>query len=157
MPRVETKRKIRLGAERHCGRCGKKIENGENYRQWSFRYGGTHFRCYRPECTPRRSELTQSKMGEVYAAIEDAESTISGAESIDDITTAIEEVAERARDVAAEYEEAAEHFGGEGENRERADEVEAFADELDNFYPDEEAEISDVREEAEGLLTECAL
>src|SRR3954464_10047336 len=72
VPRVYTQKKSSRGAERRCGRygCGKVIEPGESYFQFSFRYGGTHYRC--AEHRPRQSELTQSKMSAVYAAIEDA-------------------------------------------------------------------------------------
>jgi len=135
MPRVTEQKKSRAGAERKCGRCGKVIEPGEQYLSWSFRYGGTHFRCL--DHRPRPSELTQSKMAEVYAAIETAEDQLDGCGDVEDIKNLIEEVAEAARSVADEYREAAEPFGGAGENADRADELEGYADELESFDPEE--------------------
>jgi hypothetical protein len=136
MPRVYTQKKNRAGSRRACGRCGKEIKPGEKYYSYSFRYGGTHYRC--ADHWPKRSELTQSKASEVFSAIEGCEAELDGGlDTIDDIRTAVESVAEVARDVAAEYEEAAEYFGGEGENRERADMAEQFADECESFEPDE--------------------
>jgi hypothetical protein len=76
MPRVNARTKNRAGKERSCGRCGKKIEPGDRYYTWSFRYGGTHFRC--AAHYPRPSELTQSKLSAVYAATENLEDQLSG-------------------------------------------------------------------------------
>jgi hypothetical protein len=107
---------------------------GERYYTWSFRYGGTRRNCHLHP--PKPSELTQSKMGEVYSAVEGAEADLAEATTPEEITDAVQAVAEVARDVAAEYEEAAEHFGGEGENAERAYELEGWADDLESWGPD---------------------
>jgi hypothetical protein len=128
MPRVNEKKKSRAGRDYHCTTCGRKIEPGENYYSWSFRYGGTHHACV--DHYPKRSQLTQSLMGEVYAAIEAAETEIQNAESVADIQSCLEDVGQSAEDVAGQYREAAEHFGGEGENAERADELESWAQEV---------------------------
>jgi hypothetical protein len=155
MPRVQTKKKNKAGAERKCGLCGKTIKPGEKYFTWAFRYGGRRFRC--SEHFPRRSALTMSKMGEVFAANEDAEDQLPKAETIDDIKEIVEQASEIARQVADEYEEAAEPFGGAGENQERADEVGEWADEVENFYPDEDTDLEDVRQEAIDLIAACQL
>src|SRR5947199_8233502 len=101
--------------ERKCGRaeCGKVIPKGEEYYIYSFRYGGKHFRC--KDHYPRRSELTQSRMSDVYAAIEDFEDNFTnGADNLEEITSKVEEVREAAEEVCEAYREAAEHFGGAG-------------------------------------------
>lgn len=147
MPRVNTQTRSTRGRAKHCGRCGREIKPGERYFSYSFRYGGTQVRC--SEHYPKQSELTQSKLSELYSAIEGAEEEMASAETVDDIVTAVGSVEEVARDLASEYEEAAEAFGGAGENAERAEMLESYADELSNFSPDEaEAEVD--CEECEG-------
>lgn len=165
MPRVHTRTKSRRGAERRCGRCGEPILPGETYFTWSFRYGGQRFNCHRHR--PRQSELTQSLMGDVYAAIESAEDQLPGCEVISDIAALVEEVAGAAREVADQYEQAAEPFGGQGENQDRADELGGWADDLESFQPDEPSEddsdavvaetLERARDEAQELLNGCPL
>ena len=165
MPRVITKTKNRAGKARACGRCGAPIEPGERYRQWSFRYGGTHYRCHRPTCNPRPSELTQSLLSEVYAAREEAEAELPRCETYADMRALLEQVAEAAREVAQQYEEAAEAFGGEGENAERAYELEEYADGLeaidlpddDDLHPDDQPDREDLLAECESALDELML
>ena len=143
MPRVHSQTRSTRGRAKRCGRagCGREIQPGEKYFSFSFRYGGTQVRC--SDHYPKQSELTQSKLSELYAAIEDAEDEMSSAESVDDVVTALSNVEEVAQNLASEYEEAAEPFGGQGENMERAEALQAYADELSNFSPEE------VEEEAE--------
>lgn len=166
MPRVYEKTKIRLGADRKCGRCGKEIKPGDRYLQWSFRYGGTHYRCL--EHRPRPSELTQSKMGTVYAAQESLQDQLPGAESLEDIADLMGNLAEEVREVAEEYRDAAEAMGEAGyEHEERADELEYWADEIEGWDsgefedPDDDDPdadlLEDARQDAEGLAMECPL
>lgn len=145
MAAVKTQKKSSRG-EYHCGNinCGRKIEPGEMYFKYSFRYGGTHYRC--KNHYPKRSELTQSKLADVYAAIEDAEDLINSADNVQDIVSAVEAVASQAQETAYEYQEAAENFGGQGENAERADELEAFAGDLESFNPEDEKDRGEDRE-----------
>lgn len=135
MPRVNTQTKSNRGRTLHCGRCGATILPTETYFSWSFRYGGTRTNCHRHP--PRSSELTQSKMAEVYAAIESAEDQLDGCTTIEDIKDQVTDVASTVQEVAGEYRDAAEAFGGQGENAERADELDSWADELESFDPDE--------------------
>lgn len=141
MPRVR-RQKASGRAQRVCGAlgCGKEIPKGEEYYTWSFRYGGRQVRCL--DHPPRPSDLTQSRMGEVYTAIEEAEKRLVDEtfDSVEDVKGVIEEVATVAREVADAYREAAENFGGGGPNAERADELEVWVDELENFEPDEPEE-----------------
>lgn len=150
MPRVLTKTKSTAGAERKCGRCGIKIEAGDTYFSWSFRYGGTHYRC--KDHRPRQSELTQSKMSEVYAAVEAAEDELPTTGDVADIRSIIEALAETVESVASEYRDAAEPFGGAGENAERADELDGWVDELQSFYPDDPDEENDTDDEIQDAI-----
>jgi hypothetical protein len=136
MPRVYTKTKNRAGKERACGRCSHVIAPGERYFQFSFRYGGTHYRC--SEHYPRGSELTQSKLSAVYAAVEDAEDQLENFDLASDIEALVQGVADTVDEVAEEYREAAEPFQGQGENAERADELESWSYELQSFSVSEE-------------------
>lgn len=165
MPRVIMKTKNRAGRDRVCGHCGNPIHPGHKYRSWSFRYGGTHFRCMEAACAPRRSDLTQSLMGEVYLAIESAEDQLADLGSVEEIKGLIEEVAGTVEEVKSQYEEAAEPFGGQGENQERADELDGWHGELEGFYPDEpeefdedeNAEEAQARSDAEDISYSAAM
>lgn len=149
MPRVVERVKSARGQKRTCGRCGAEIAPGQKYLQWSFRYGGTHYRC--GEHRPRRSELTQSKMSAVYSAIEFAEAELPNLTTVEDVRQLVHDVAETVEDVVQEYRDAAEPFGGQGENAERADELEGWQEELESFEPDE-ADADDVGDDVEAAL-----
>jgi hypothetical protein len=164
MPRVERIRKNRAGKERKCGKCGKVIQPGEHYLKWEFRYGGAHYRC--TAHPPRPSDLTQSKLSTVYAAIEQAEDELPTLASADDIEATVQGVADVVTDVVEEYRDAAEPFGGEGENAERADELEGWAEELAGFdaseadsedYDSEDDRLEAVRATASEALSGCPL
>jgi hypothetical protein len=122
VPRVLTRKKTGRGKKISCGRCGKSIEPGSTYYKWSFRYGGTQYRCFLHP--PKQSELTQSKMGTVYNEIEGAEQVIDGATDLEQITDAVKTVGDITQEVIDEYREAAENFGGQGPSAEAADELE---------------------------------
>lgn len=165
MPRVKTVKKNRAGAVRFCGRCRAEILPGDTYYRWSFRYGGTHYRCQAHR--PRPSELTQSLMSGVYAAQEHASDQMAAAETVEDVKALVEEVATACEEVMEQYRDAAEPFGGAGENAERADELEGWHGELEGFYPnepddddDDEAKADAVeaaRNEAQELIDGCPL
>lgn len=137
-----------------CNKCGETIEPGQQRWEWSFRYGGTHTR--HQDCgMPRASELTQGRVGELYAAQEAIEDAVGGDRSDfdswkSDVEQALESAAETARELGEEYREAAEPFGGAGENADRADECESWADALDTAASDvQSVEIADVENEHE--------
>jgi len=100
-----------------CSRCGDTIPKGSAYQYFKpgFRGRTKVRRCMKPECAPRRSELTDNKLSAVYAAQEDAETNLgalkwsdegSWEEQVEDIENALGEAAEAAEEVAQEYEEA---------------------------------------------------
>jgi hypothetical protein len=169
MPRVTTKTKATRGAAYHCGKCGEKIKPGTKYYEWSFRYGGTR-RQHEACGFPRRGQLTQSKMGAVYDAIDDAETTIATADTASDIADAVRSAAEVVNEIELEYRDAADAMGAAGESgisAERADELESFASDLegeaDNIADEERDEeneteeqfIERLREQATDALDNC--
>lgn len=147
MPRVNSKKKGTAGKDYQCGRCGRKIEPGETYYSWDFRYGGTQRRC--KDHYPRQSELTQSKMAGVYTALEDFEDSVRALEAPaegdedarNDLAQQVQDLANTAaegvREVAEEYHEAAEAMGEAGsEHEEKADSLDGTADELEQYEGD---------------------
>lgn len=134
MPRVKTKTKNKAGKPYDCGRCDKKITPGQSYYTWAFRYGGVR-RQHVEHGAPRRGQLTQSKLGAVYDAVDDAEESIGSAGSADEIAGVISSVRDTVDEVKEEYEDACEAMGAAGESgtsREYADELESFSSELDS-------------------------
>jgi hypothetical protein len=147
MPRVTSVAKAQKSPGK-CGKCGKEIKAGEQYKWWAFRYGGKHVRC--ATCPmPRPSELTQSKMSGVYAAQENAQDAIyafrdGSHDTADDLTSALESAAEDIRSVAEEYRESQQNIE-DGFNHstcqsdelgEKADTLESSADELESASSD---------------------
>lgn len=145
MPRVNTKTKNKGGktGTYSCGACQEPIVAGEQYYEWSFRYGGTH-RQHTTHGPIKQSQLTRSKMSEAYAAIESAEEYVASAESKDDIESALQDCASEIDSVKGEYEESLENMG-EGlsqgstgqEIQEKVEALEAFKDELESFSPED--------------------
>src|SRR5262245_25443120 len=147
MPKVHTIRKSRAGKAISCGKCQAPIEPGDQYKKWAFRYGGARYRCMKPECAPRPSDLTQSRMGEIWDITEAIDASPDTAE-IEALADQLDELVEIARDVGQSYADAAEHFGGTGENQERADAIEAWLDSFDG-------KAEEIRE-AVNTITEAA-
>jgi len=138
MPRVNTVQKARK-AQGRCGRCGSEIGVGDGYRWIKFRHGGRRIRCLASECRFRASDLTQSKMSEVYAAQENAEDSIGGCGSIEDLKALAEETAGAIREVSEQYQESADNIHESfsesttaDECEEKAQELESWADEIEN-------------------------
>ena len=104
MPRVSTKKKNSAGLPYDCCRCSNKITAGNQYYEWSFRYGGT-YRQHVSHGNPKQSQLTQSKLSGAYAAIESAEEAVGTAESVEDLIFALEECASEIDGVADEYQD----------------------------------------------------
>lgn len=142
MARVSTVDKARK-AQGQCGRCGKEIGVGDGYRHASPGFRGPKLiRCLGPSCYFRQSELTTSKLAQVYAAQESADEALDALgddwTETDDVQSILEDVASEVRTVAEEYAEAADAMGDAGEeNQERADELEGFADTLEGVNFDD--------------------
>lgn len=162
MPRVTQKTKNRGGkAESYpcvhpgCRLNDRRILPGERYYEWAFRYGGKR-RQHVSHGMPRQSQLTQSKMGEVYAEQEALEDfapparemdphtmTIADtdADYFDDVKQAAVDALSTAREnvesVKSEYEDAIEAMpASEEQNQERIDAIEAWMDVLEDAESD---------------------
>jgi chromosome segregation ATPase len=164
MARVHTVEKNRSTLK--CGRCHATINPGDGYRyaQPGFRNRNKLVRCMKSSCAFRQSELTNSKMSTVYAAVETAEDAISGwdGEDVDDaedVAQALRDCAEQIREVAEEYATAAEAMQGAGEEMQEkadalegwADEIESAADDLPSKPEDEDDEDEDENEKAKAV------
>ncbi len=152
MARATLHTKSKRGAEYRCVKCTDRINPGEKYYEWSFRYGGTR-RQHASHGAPRPSQLTQSKMATVYEAIEAAEDC---QEDLGSFADAIEQIVEVANEVASEYRDAAEQFGGAGENAERADELESWVEGLED-KASTIREALDALTEAQEAISSCPL
>ena len=134
MPRVSTKKKSARGKPYNCGRCSEKIKAGEEYHEWSFRYGGTQ-RQHASHGFPRGSQLTQSKMSQAHAACEDLEDSLGDGslDTPDAIADAVQTCMDALQEVMDEYEEAINNMpASEDQNRERIDMLQETYDSLDN-------------------------
>jgi len=107
------------------------VKKGETYYKWKFRYGGAR----KSKTHPRPSQLTQSKYGTVYGALESLQDTCGDETAvIQDIVDAVSVAAGEIREVAEEYNEADEAMGGhQGVNYERGESCEQCASDLDEI------------------------
>jgi hypothetical protein len=142
-------------------KCGKDILPGQERYEWSFRYGGTrrqHVTCG----YPKQSQLTQSKMGDIYASFED----LAWGDTAEALVADLESIEETAEQVRSEYEEAAENFGGQGPSQESAENIELWISSLQSARSDietaeqkegesDEEFISRLQEIAQGAVDEC--
>lgn len=175
MPRVFRKTKNRGGHKEY--RCSaptclmekdggsRVILAGEEYYTWKFNRGARFFR--HAACgIPSRGELTNSKMGPLWDAVDQFD--VSGCGSADEIKEALESVAQDARSVAEEYIDSADNIeqafpsGNPTSEACRAtgEELEAWADELESWEPDnewdpEEHEEDERDDQFEAWLGEC--
>jgi hypothetical protein len=109
MPRVNVVAHARK-PQGQCGKCGVKINKGDPYRWWKFRYGGRRVRCMKAECSPRPSDLTSSdKISTLLAAAEDF--TAELAQALDDLKSDLESSGDEAENVGSEYSDSASNVG----------------------------------------------
>lgn len=157
-----------------CSACGDTIEKGSAYRYFKpgFRGRVKVRRCMKPECAPRRSELTNNKLAEVYAAQEDAETDLRALKFDDaapweDQYNAIEEILQNAgqvaTDIADEYQQGIDATPMlEDKVGEWRDALETWADELSSWSAPDEPESEPDSRDGNGTearrewLDECA-
>ena len=172
MPRVMIVKKAQK-TQGECGRCSAKIEKGDGYKWWKFRFGGRRVRCLKPECSPKPSDLTQSEFyGTLYGIKESVEKGLddfrNGGEPVD-LASALNDAAQELRDLGEECQGKLDNMpeglqqGDTGqllENRaqeceSKADELESAASEIESveLYDDLEKYLADneiAREEKES-------
>ena len=126
-----------------CGKCRAELPKGSAYLWAKGRYTSRKVRCTSPNCRFRPSDLTESKMSDVYAAQESLEDFLgqwSAADGLEPVQSACSEAAEAIRGVSEEYATAAEAMSGAGEEMQsKADELESWACEIEDAgnQPDE--------------------
>jgi len=169
MPRVHKVKRIKGGVKEYiCVKCRKPIEPGQEYYHWT-KYKQSvrqqHVTCG----YPKRSQLSDSKMGPVWDEIDGFNP--SELEQVDDIKSALQSIAGVATDVAAEYNESADGIEQQFSNsptgdacREVADALESWAADLENWEPSADTEegtktfedwLEEVREEAQDIVSEA--
>jgi hypothetical protein len=138
-----------------CNGCSEKIKPGQRYYTWAFRYGGKR-RKHVEHGQPKPSELTQSKLSCVYAAVEAAQVAITSADTPDDIASALNECASEVENVRSEYEDGLSNLpeglqaagGPGGQTQEKIDALQEFQDELESTASDIESESESDEEES---------
>jgi hypothetical protein len=167
MARVTTVKAARK-AQGRCGRCGKEIEAGDGYRHASPGFRSRKLvRCLEDKCRFRASDLTTSKVAQVYAAVEavedslpiDAEDHESVKAEAEGLVSGMQEEIEGVRD---EYQEALDQWEyGNEQIQEKVDEVEEWVNACENWECpdlDEDMDLDDyaaqVNESIEELLAE---
>lgn len=160
MPRVNSVDKARKSPGT-CGKCSKKIDQGQGYIWWKFRYGGKRIRC--STCPrPRQSELTNSdKLSRCYAAgeaIEDAIDAFRKSLDVEDLRQALEDAANELTEVAEEYRDSASNVesGMNGNRMPICDELEEKADNLESKASELESAASELEEFDEDQAKEDA-
>ena len=127
-------------AQGECGSCRAKIGKGQGYYWLAFRFGGRRVRCEKPECRFKRSDTTQSKLSDVYAAQEEAEEALGkwDRKNHEALQETVTSAGERVREVLDEYESAAdEHPNLAGQTEDIRSELGSIADDLEGFDVDE--------------------
>jgi hypothetical protein len=130
-----------------CDHCHQPIEVGTPYKWVAVKrtYGGVTYNRHEGCPNWRQSQLSTSRMAEIYDAQEDASTAIFSAETNDDLEAARDAFAEVVREVAEGYRESADNiedgFGHPtGQSEElagRADELESWADEIEDWSADD--------------------
>ena len=106
MPRVSRHKSQGRSAEpMRCERCSQPIAKGEEYFQWAIKRqrGGVVKRQHVSHGSPRPSQLTESVMGQVYAAQESAQDAIDGAGVPSDCKDALEELKSEIESIRDEF------------------------------------------------------
>lgn len=142
MPRAFLKTKNRGGHKTYkCSVCKEEIAPGDQYYTWKFNRGSRYFQ-HATHGHPRRSQLTQSKMGEVWDAVDAFD--VSQAEQPEPIFEALQAVADVAESVASEYNDAADSIESSFPSgnptseacRATAEALESWASDLTSWQPD---------------------
>lgn len=144
MPKVITIKRKAAGHRVYiCQVCGEPVQPGEVYHTWKFNRGARYWQ--HKKCGfPKRSMLTNSKMGTVYDAVDSFD--VSAVESTDEIKELLAQVAEAARSVAEEYGESADTIEDSWPSgtpvseacRATSEELHSYADTLENWEPSQE-------------------
>lgn len=141
MARVHTMKSSRVAHT--CEICKDAIPVGHGYRyfQVGFRSSYKHIRCMKASCSPRPSQLTNSKVSAILAAQESAHDELTAASvavsEVDDIKAIMESVVEAINEVKDEYQEGLDNWpSGNASLEEKVETLDSAADTLDSWAPD---------------------
>jgi DNA-directed RNA polymerase subunit M/transcription elongation factor TFIIS len=150
MPKIHVHKKSKRGKDIKCGKCGKDIAVGEQYKTWSKRTGfgrvsGVSFyRCMKSGCAPRESELASGRTAEmtgIQEQLDDALDNFRNSESpdlsgfygeIDEVISAAESLRD---EIQESFDNLHENFqqGDTGQTMEtRIENLDSFIDELNS-------------------------
>jgi len=83
-----------------CGKCGVTLPAGGAYIWWKFRYGGKRKRCTKPECYPKRSDLTQNEvLTALYDLQDDIDDRIAKSGSVEDLGEIRDDAGEQIQEI----------------------------------------------------------
>lgn len=137
-----------------CCQCPSPIVRGERYYQWSIKRqrGGVTYRQHESHGAPRPSQLTESKMSGVYAAIESAEEAIAAAGSPEDVAEALRAAASDVEGVRDEYQESLDNMPEGLQQGDTGQQIEERVSNLEDFAQT----LNDAADECESMETEEA-
>lgn len=153
MPRVHTKTKSTRGKVYKCQTCSLDIEPGQDFYEWSRRYGRSgvtyrqHVACGRPRPTQLSSRKTAVLEEAVNAAdfsgwnfeVDPEEFDLEGGTidmDISELETMIEEIADVAREIAQEYQDGHDNMPEGLQQGEVGQAMEDVAQELESWADD---------------------
>lgn len=135
--RIFSAKKNRAGNSIHCKNCGVKINTGEKYYFYFKRYSKRSRGAKVVHCAshyPRPSDLTSSKMGEVYDAQQDASRALSGCEDAESMSAILADIISVAESVKEQYEESLENMPEQlRESSDSGQQIQEKIDALDNY------------------------
>lgn len=161
MPQIYVQKKSSAGKEIQCGRCGTKIAAGMKYRSWSFRYGGKHVRCMEPHCSPRASELTQSKASGMHELNERMEEILNPknhewtVESLGSLIDDIDSVKDDADSLRDEIQDGFDNMGEGLQQSDAGQSAESRIEALDTYIQELDSAIYEQRSEIENIEPEA--
>lgn len=136
MARFTKHKKSSRGEAFRCCRCVEPISVGQEYYTWAFAFGATYYQ-HATHGIPKPSQLTQSKLSGVYAAIEAAEEDLSSAVSVEDLQIALASCKDAIEEVRDEYQEGLDNMpdglrDAATETQEKIDALDDFASSLES-------------------------
>jgi uncharacterized protein YukE len=151
--------------QKPCGKCGTELPKGSAYRWWQFfRSKFKHVRCMDPKCSPRASDLCQSKFSGVYMGQENAQDALDAWEkevrevdlnsecetpSYEDLKNDLENAAGEIREIGEEYRESASNIEDNFPGSEQAQNMEECADGLEEYADGLENALDSINEAPE--------
>lgn len=135
-----------------CCKCTSQIVKGERYYQWAIKAqrGGTVYRQHESHGRPKQSQLTHSKMSDVYAAIESAEEAIASSGCCSDVAEALRGAASDIESVRDDYQSSLDNMPEGLQQGDTGQQIEERVSNLDDFVQ----ALNDAADECESMEEE---